>query len=235
MSLALKLTSGPMKEESFPLRNAMTIGRVGADISLNDPKVSTVHARIVQNDKGEWLLRDNSSKNGLRVDGEKVTEVVLTEGMTFLVADIEFKVVPYSGLDIEIAIPAPAKKQKTWYQILSQLVDAHMKGLKDENLPIVPMEPAVVLDFLRGSQVSSRWVLGYGPREIGSTCPDLPIWEPGAPEVCFELIPEPDGVYFRTKHPEVVRLNGSAVDRQVLRVGDTIQIHDTVIEVDFSE
>lgn len=236
MSLALKAVNGPLKDETFPLKNPMTIGRAGADVSINEPKVSTLHARITQNPNGEWVLRDNKSKNGVRSKGERVDEVILDPGVSFLIADIEFKVIPFDApLDLDLPPPPAAKKQKTWHQILGQLVDAHMNKVTDEALPVIPLEPAVVLDFLRGSQVSSRWILGYGPRKIGSASLDLPIWEPGAPDVCFELTPEKDGVYFSTKHKDVVRLNGEGVDRQVLRVGDTIQINETVIEVDFSE
>jgi len=84
-------------------------------------------------------------------------------------------------------------------------------------------------------QVNSKWTLGYGPRKVGPSVLDLPIWEPGAPAVCFELVPSGEGVVFKTNHPELVRINGEGLDSRVLHVGDTIRINETIIEVDFAE
>jgi hypothetical protein len=88
---------------------------------------------------------------------------------------------------------------------------------------------------VRGVQANSKWVLGFGPRKIGASSLDLPIWEPGAPAVCFEILPSSDGLIFKTAHPDIVLLNGAGVDSEVLRLGDTIRIMDTIIEVDFTE
>lgn len=96
------------------------------------------------------------------------------------------------------------------------------------------MHPALVLDFLRGPQSETRWVLGYGPRRVGRLSVDLPILEEKASPTCFEIFPSEEGIQFKAIGQEV-RLNGRSVSTEVLQVGDRIQILGTEIEVDFTE
>jgi hypothetical protein len=51
-------------------------------LQLYDPtgRISRLHAGLYRT-KGKWLLRDLGSKNGLRVDGARRTEIVLEPGM----------------------------------------------------------------------------------------------------------------------------------------------------------
>lgn len=135
-------------------------------------------------------------------------------------------------------VPPPAppiKKQHKWYELLGAFLASNSKSFSESKRPVAPLEPALVLDFVRGIQSNSRWVIGYGPRKVGASALDLPIWEPGAPEVCFEVLPSTDGILFKTSHADLVTLNGQSIDNQVLHVGDTIRILETIIEVDFIE
>jgi len=230
MNLALKALSGPRKDEVFTLEDGMTIGRQGAGITLDDQKISSIHARIVK--KGEdWVLEDNNSKNGIRRNGEKIGSLILVPGVSFYIGDTEFEVTSARPK----VKPKPTKKQRYWHEVLSDFVRDNTAAFSDKPRPVSPLEPALVLEFVRGTQVNSKWTLGFGPRKIGASSLDLPIWEPGAPATCFEIVPTPDGLVFKTSRPDIVLLNGEAVDSQVLRMGDTIRILDTLIEVDFAE
>lgn len=231
VNLALKVLAGPRKDEVFPLNDGLTLGRKG-DIQLEDVKVSGVHARVSQSEAGTWVLTDNKSKNGIRVDGEKVDEAILQVGTSFWIGDSHFEVI---SLAPEPTKPKPAKNQRYWHELIAEFIGANVDKFKDNPKPLSPLEPALVLEFVRGTQVNSKWTLGFGPRKIGSSSVDLPIWEPGAPAVCFEIQPTHDGLLFKTAHKDIVKLNGQEVDSQVLRMGDTIRILDTVIEVDFTE
>lgn len=230
VKLALKATAGPRKDQTFPLTDGLTIGRKGA-IALEDGKVSSLHARVNQGEDGSFNLTDTNSKNGVRVNGERVDRVALTEGARFWIGDSEFVVI---SLEPQPK-PKPAKNQRYWHEILTDFLDEHKDKFKDKPRNLTPLDPALVLEFVRGTQVNSKWILGFGPRKVGSGSVDLPIWEPGAPAVCFEILPSHDGLLFKTNHPDIVKLNGEEVDSQVLRMGDTIRILDTVIEVDFTE
>ncbi len=230
MTLALKALSGPQKDNTFPLVNGLTIGRQGAGIGLEDQKISSLHARVVQTGE-DWTIEDNNSKNGIRIKGEKVATVSLVPGAKFYLGDSEFEVIAIKPKEK----PKPAKQQRYWHEVLSDFVKNNSPAFSDRPRPVSPLEPALVLEFVRGTQVNSKWVLGFGPRKIGAASLDLPIWEPGAPATCFEIVPTADGLVFKTARPDIVLLNGEGIDSRVLRMGDTIRILDTLIEVDFSE
>ena len=70
---------------TFPLRgDETTIGRTSDNvIALNDPDVSSHHARIITREAVHYLL-DTQSTNGTRVNGTAITEVRLTKGDTLL-------------------------------------------------------------------------------------------------------------------------------------------------------
>ena len=243
MSLILTVVSGPRRGETFPLRDGLTIGRQDADIALDDRRVSGRHAFVRAGGDDTWELHDNGSKNGTKdARGQAVDGLVLTPKTTFSIGETTFRVdAPEPSPAVPTPRPAVAPRpragppRQTWYDVLAQMLIDQAAKFRDQPRGLTPLEPAVVLDFVRGPQVNSRWILGYGPRQIGPGALDLPLWEPELPPVCFELIPGKDGLIFRTAHREVVRLNGRAVDNDVLRAGDTIQIKDTLIEVDFTE
>lgn len=244
MNIALRVLSGPLEKQKIPIDKPLSIGRQG-DIVLDDPKVSGIHAHIERSSSGKWVIKDNESKNGIRVNEERIKAFSLKPGMVFHIGDSSFEVVDLDQkreqatdqpkTKKESAPARPKKKHKYWYEALADFLLKNKSVFKDRAVPLTTLDPAVVLEFVRGPQMNSRWVLGYGPRKLGANCIDLPIYEPKAPEVCFELRPSADGIVFKTDHPDVVLLNNEKMDIRVLRVGDTISIFDTLIEVDFTE
>jgi len=244
MGLILKITGGPLDGQTFPVNDEMIIGRQGATINLNDPKVSSQHARI-SNAGGSWQVLDNNSKNGLRdAQGERIDSAELKAGVTFHIGESAFEVIELSEPKADpnadpgfVPVKKKAKKNppRPWNEILTEFVDANTAKFSDREKVLLPLDPGLILEFVRGVQVNAKWILGFGPRQIGPACLDLPIWEPGAPEICFEIHPTDKGLLFRTHHPKLVQLNGQEIDNKVLRMGDTIQINETLIEVDFVE
>ena len=249
MSWVLTVVSGSRRGDAFPLRDGLSIGRKSADIALEDRRVSGLHA-LVRGGGLSWSVEDNGSKNGLKdARGTLVASLKLEPKLTFTIGDTTFRVdaperapavVPVAAVPVPdpVAAAPPARlttPRQTWYDVLAKMLVDHGDRFRDYPRALTPLEPALVLEFVRGPQVNSRWILGYGPRRVGPGALDLPLWEPDVPAICFELIPGKDGLIFRTEHRELVRLNGRAVDSDVLRGGDTIQIKDTLIEVDFTE
>lgn len=238
MNIALKVVSGPLADQIFTIEKPITLGRQG-DIVLEDPKVSGIHASITKTSSGKWVITDNESKNGIRVNEIRVKAVTLRPGVVFHIGENAFEVFSLDPPKEDTAVKPQAapvkKKQKYWYEALAQFLTQNKEAFKDKTLPLVALEPALVLEFVRGLQMNSKWILGYGPRKLGPSRIDLPIWEPSAPEVCFEIHPTSDGILFKTDHADIVRLNNQQIDSQLLRMGDTISIHDTLIEVDFTE
>ena len=250
MSLVLSVLSGTLRGRTFPVADGLTIGRQDADISLDDRRVSGLHAYVRGSDQGGWLLVDNGSKNGIRdAQGNRSEAISLKPEAQFQIGEVNFGVVlieerqsaptvaaPAGPVPADAAAPAPKRRSKTqryWHEVLAEFLETNADKFKDRPRGLTPLEPALVLEFARGPQVNAKWILGYGPRRVGPAALDLPLWGENLPDVCFEIIPSPDGLIFKTAHAELVRLNGRAVDSDVLRMGDTIHIRDTLIEVDF--
>lgn len=236
MSFSLKVVAGPLKDQIIPIEKPVSLGRQG-DIVLDDPKVSGIHAHIEKSTSGRWMIKDNESKNGIRINDIRIKAVTLRHGLIFYIGDSGFEVFnPDEAKNAPGGRPSkPVKKQKFWYEALAEFLAKNKKPFKDKAIPLAPLEPALVLEFVRGVQMNSKWVLGYGPRKLGAKSVDLPIWEKNAPDVCFEIKPTADGILFSTAHSDIVKLNNQSIDKKVLNVGDTITVHDTMIEVDFSE
>lgn len=228
MPLYLTVTSGPKKGQKMPVSNGLTVGRA-AQFKLNDSKISSLHAVVEMTPEGQFFLKDNKSTNGIRVEGQKVEAVLLTKGVVIQLGRTFLEVV-------EEAEPPPPSVEippVSWDEFLSSYAEDLKRKVKNKPKPLSPFQPALDLKFIRGLQVDTCWTLGYGPRTAGAKSFDLPILEPDAPEVCFELVPHKSGVQFKTPHPEKVRLNGKPTSSEILKTGDKISVGDTCIEVEY--
>jgi two-component system, NtrC family, response regulator HydG len=89
----LTILTGNRAGTNFPLdaRRNTLIGR-GTDchISLPDPLCSRVHATLTFTPDG-WVIRDNESRNGTLVNGQKVDEATVADGNTIRVGSAEFE------------------------------------------------------------------------------------------------------------------------------------------------
>ena len=66
--------SNPKGQSIFYLtREQIVIGRIDADISLNDPRVSRKHA-LIERYKYQFYIRDLNSKNGTFINGNRIIE-----------------------------------------------------------------------------------------------------------------------------------------------------------------
>lgn len=238
MALHLKALSGPFKDKSFPLKVGFVVGRTEGDLIVNeDLRLSGRHAFVEALDDGQWQMVDNKSKNGLRVDDTLFEKVPLEIGKVILIGTYYYEVTDekLSEEAAQAAAQAKSGHARHWREILTSQIENNLTDIKNEGRAIAAFHPSIVLDFIRGPQAETRWVLSYGPRSVGSRSLDFPIFEPNAPEVCFVITPSPDGITFQTDHPDLVTLNGRSVSTEILHIADIIKIQDTEIEVDFIE
>jgi two-component system response regulator HydG len=88
------MTVGGRAGENFLLdRSATThLGRGDhCEIMLGDPLCSRIHAHVLLDEEGHWLIRDAGSRNGTYVNGQKTDEAVLDEGHNVRLGSNEFE------------------------------------------------------------------------------------------------------------------------------------------------
>jgi Protein kinase domain/Inner membrane component of T3SS, cytoplasmic domain/GAF domain len=78
---ALVIVRGPDAGTKFPLdKESVVLGRQpDLDVPLNNPAISRQHARVWQRD-GSFFIEDLKSRNGLVLNGQRVTSGALAEG-----------------------------------------------------------------------------------------------------------------------------------------------------------
>ncbi|NLB71943.1 MAG: FHA domain-containing protein [Chloroflexi bacterium] len=86
----LWVKEGRRRGKIYPLKEETVLGRRTADLIIDDPKVSTTHAKIVLED-GEYVVIDFKSKNGTYVNGQRITaETRLKENDTIKIGEVVF-------------------------------------------------------------------------------------------------------------------------------------------------
>jgi hypothetical protein len=234
MNLFFEVTSGAQKGTRFKIEEGLIVGRskkgpsASPQIALDDSKVSAEHARLEK--RGEnWYLIDLKSSNGLKVDGKKTPELLLTAGLTVQLGRTFLKIIAD-----EVVAPSTTKGWREDLLHLLERLEAHL-AKTDDFQDARPFSPPLELKFVTGPQMGQRWILGYGPRQISNESPDFNLWLPANvisdSEVGFEIRPSAAGPLFRTASPDVVRLNGQSKTADTLKEGDTIEISGTKIEV----
>lgn len=225
MVLALKIINGPLQDKTYKISAGLTIGRQKADLNLEDRKVSALHASVQEN-VGQLHLVDLDSRNGISLNGDRVNSIPMTPGVVFQIGTTSIQVVTLEDSDPVLSDPL-----ETWRTILTKFNNTLALEVSFPESPVGPFTPALKLEVIQGRQLDTEWIVGYGPRKFGFHSSEFPIYEPNAPDICFELFPN-EGPWFKTDFPAYVRLNGNSIACERVNPGDLIQIGDTVIRLD---
>src|SRR5207248_9422587 len=68
----------------------VVIGRApGVQIRLDNPTISRHHAEVFRDPFRRWWIRDLGSRNGIRLDGERISERALIDGDTLQLGEYE--------------------------------------------------------------------------------------------------------------------------------------------------
>ena len=121
--------------ELIPLRSDVTtVGRgAGADIRLDDPSVSRLHAEIVRRGPYYYVADLGLSRNGTRVNGRPVARRVLDDGdvLTFGAARCRIEGLPQEDLTAEAELRRAAAPELTRRE-LDVLISLCRPALSDE-------------------------------------------------------------------------------------------------------
>lgn len=107
-------TAGPGAGRVFELsRDILSMGRTDDnEIVLKSESVSRCHAYLKRVESGKWIIQDNNSKNGVRVNGAKQREVVLEPGDLVAMGEFTFRFTGAEETPPPIAAPPPRRAPK---------------------------------------------------------------------------------------------------------------------------
>jgi len=93
------------------LRTTWRIGRKRSnELSLNDPSVSRLHAKIQRDNNGNFFIMDMASLNGTYVNDEQVSKQKLQEGDLIEIGNIRLR---FTQLSEDYQLSADTAIQKT--------------------------------------------------------------------------------------------------------------------------
>lgn len=253
MKLVIEVIDGDSRGATARVRDKLLLGRRASGLSIQDSKVSGRHAEVQLRPDGDFWLVDLGSANGIRCDGKRVFELRLSAGLEFRLGRTTLRVIDQAALEgestapeivAEIAAesapmgapPPPSLPLADWRNDVLALIErAEASGQLPPKRQLKAFQTPLTLQFVRGLQTGTEWVIGYGPRVIGTESLDLTLTDSDLPAICFELAPDRAGATLTVPEAakQVFRLNGKVVDRAVVKDQDVIELGDTQIKVSF--
>lgn len=241
MALFIEIKSGKSQGLKFQIHEGLKIGRSRGDIQIDEPKMSSLHAEFLSNEKGQLYLIDSGSTNGIKFRKKRVRRVPIKASTEFQIGETLFSVIEENSEPTHESLPLkyPDKnvmelathKKPTHLELKEILLNLDIQNRPQETQLFAFKNP-VELFFLEGSQKGALFSFEYGPRYFGAFSLDFEILEPEAPEIAFTLSPDPSGtIFFETQFPDKVKLNAQNVPQSTLKNGDIIQIGMTLLEL----
>lgn len=245
--MLLRILAGPHRGTRAPVRNGLVIGRKDGDLLIKDPKISIRHAEIVWRDS-EWLLVDLGSANKIKVEGNRYEEVVLYPGLKITIGSTPIEILEKprpvvttqekdfdfsSSIEVHIE-PEAAEESVSWREMLSTtLTRLQALPVPPSTKRIKPFSHLLRLEFISGVQSGTSWTLGYGPREVGVSSFDLPLYDDAASDSSFIIDTQGGNITLQAKPESKLFLNGklASTDPTPLRSGDRVEIGKTRIRV----
>lgn len=244
MDLFIEIIDGPLKGTRTQLRDGLTLGRRDCDLNIDDSKVSSKHAQVEERPDGSFWLVDLGSSNGIRIDGKRAQEVRLQPNESFRLGRTRLQVLgagvaAFDGLQTQVKDVFKKAKggQKSWREQIVHLTERGLRETEPKKRPneIAPFPRAIKMSFRKGMQSGTEWVLGYGPRDVGASSVDLPLFEPGLAARCFRLVGQDDEIVIRVQDEMFgkILLYGKRFESAYLRAGDVLELGNTQIFVSY--
>ncbi len=240
--MILRIISGPLKGKVFSVEKNATLGRSKGNILLEDPKVSNPHAQIHKSNN-QYILKDLSSKRGITYQDRIVSFIILQPGVVFQLGSTTLQVDEKSSFQLEknsqeedlSSVPDFNKSDVLDEGDLKSKLEGQLKSsmdlLKDESKLLNFLKRPIRLQFEKGVQKGTIWDILYLPRKVGFIDVDLPLLDPHAPKISFEVFLEKEKIMFFTHHKEIVLLNYQHVQKKCLEHEDLIIIGAAYIRV----
>ena len=252
MILFIVALSGPKTGTKIRLSEGFTIGRKTGDLILDeDSKVSGIHAKVAIDNKGQFILNDQNSSNGLILNELKVKKIALLPGVIFTIGQTQFRVIKDSTapelIDVQYfespkiqeipktyEVPRPRAPQ-SWREKITEHWDQKEPMISNpiDEQTLSAFTPTLILDFIEGVQSDQKITLGYGPRQAGFDHLDIDLIDPTIPDEAFELRPGPGRIELLDLTHGQVFVNNRPCEMTFLEEGDIISVGQTKIKVRF--
>ena len=97
--MKIKFLSGSLEGKTHELKGATTLGRSDeSTLMLNDSGISSTHV-FIKKLEGNWLVIDNASTNGVRLNEEKISrEMILYNDDILRISNVKFQVILDNGI-----------------------------------------------------------------------------------------------------------------------------------------
>lgn len=230
MVFFLEVVDGTLAGSRYKIDAGVTIGRSRGEIVIEDPKISSAHATFALDNKGQFVLNDLNSANGILSSNRRVRKLAMMPGVVFRLGSTTFKVVQ---VDDEI-LAEDFARVKSWRENLAEKLTVNLVMNKPPVFPVQAFSPTLVLTFVEGIQAGEKIKLGYGPRTVGSHSLDIDLLDPQAPEAAFQLIPGPALAKLRNLCDQKLMLNEKPAALENLQDGDSIRVGETLIKVSYA-
>ncbi len=218
VGLNIRILSGKRKGEEFKLRAGITIGRKSADLLIRDGKMSSLHAAISEKE-GQLILVDQGSRNKIVSEGTSHEELLLEDGVRFVLGDTEFEIFYVQTGDI-------------WEEKLGDYLKQLERVVRNHPAKVHPFFQKVELKVLGGPDRGKVYPLGYGPRSAGKDGLDLFFQEHFEKAELFVIEEKGNELRLKTKHPDLFTINDVPADTEVtLTNGDIVIFGKTHIQV----
>ncbi len=224
----IEIAAGSNEGSRFKIEPGKTIGRSHADIVIKDPKISSTHGEFALDGKGQLVLMDLGSSNGIHINGRRVKKVALLPGVVFELGRTQLRVVT-----VEENIAVDFGRFVTWRGIVGAQLSTMTIANEKRSVNLQSFSPALKLIFTQGIQADEEIILGYGPRSAGSDSLDIELLDEDAPSQAFELHPGPGMVELKVTATGQVTLNNKSIDAEMLKDGDLISVGNTRIKVSY--
>lgn len=228
MPILIEVLAGASQGKFFRVENGRTLGRSVADIVINDPNISGTHAKFDTDNKGQLILLDLDSSNGLILAGKKVRKIAMLPSVKFQIGRSRFVVRDLSEAEAENLAP-----KLSWQNQLRDYLTENPLPTTQEVEGFGEFNPLLILEFIRGPLAEEVVSVGFGPRTVGSNTYDIEVPDERMPDRAFLLVSEGGRPRLENLCGQSLTLNGVVVESQILQSNDRLESGDTVIQVRF--
>lgn len=228
---ALKIIKGPLEGRVFDIQNNMKIGRSRGDVVLEDSLVSDFHAEIKLNSKGDFMLLDLDSKNGILFEDKKRNEVNLKKG-------VEFKI----GRNVFQVFLNPNSQNSASQNPLGSFLEKNLNSFTDKSPETLSaFSHHVELHFLSGPQEGENCHLTYGPCIFEKDENGNLVLSQNVSNCLFCITSNHKSkntdnqidkhAIFVLSEQSQIKLNDKNIKEQIIKSNDVITFDDTQIEL----